>query len=202
MRGVVSTIGSPFEKLLRYLIPILRTIQARSGLYVKNSRELREKVKNWRVDENEILVSYDVKNLYPSIPIDEALKLVEKLLKENKTLKNVTILSVWSIMELLKWMFGLTYCEFQGQHYVLESGPIGLGATGEIAIIYMEEFQIRVMETSPYPLSQWYWYVDDSEMKCQTDQPDEILKHLNSIKQMSLYSQKKIKRQMFYRYWI
>jgi hypothetical protein len=80
---------------------------------VKNSRELREKVKNWRVDENEILVSYDVKNLYPSIPIDEALKLVEKLLKENKILKNVTTLSVRSIMELLKWMFGLTYCEFK-----------------------------------------------------------------------------------------
>ncbi len=62
---------------------------------MKNSRELREKVKNWRVDENEILVSYDVKNLYPSIPIDEALKLVKKLLKENKTLKNVTTLSVY-----------------------------------------------------------------------------------------------------------
>ncbi len=46
----------------------------------------------------------------------------------------------------------------------------------------MEEFKIRAMETSPYPLSQWYWYVDDSEMKCQKDQPDEILKHLNSIK--------------------
>ena len=40
MRGIVSTVGSPFEKLSRYLIPILRTIQVRSGLYIKNSREL------------------------------------------------------------------------------------------------------------------------------------------------------------------
>ena len=181
LRGVVSTIGSPFEKLSRYLIPILRTIQGRSGLYVKNSRELKEKVKDWHVDRNEILVSYDVKNLYPSIPIGKALKLVERLLKENETLKNVTNLSVRSIMELLNWMFGLTYCEFEGQHYVLESGPIGLGATGEIAMIYMEEFQIRVMETSPHPLDQWYWYVDDSEMKCKKDQSDEILEHLNNI---------------------
>ncbi len=102
-------------------------------------------------------------------------------------------------MELLNWVFSLTYCESQGQHYVLEIGPISLGATGEIAIIYMAEFQIRAMETSPYPLSQWYWYVDDSEMKCQKDQPDEILKHLNSIKpDVILYSEKKIKRQMFW----
>ena len=81
--------------------------------------------------KNEILVSYYVKNLCPPIPINEAFKLVEKLLKESKTLKNVTNLNVRSIKELLKWMFGLTYCEFGAQHYVLESGPVGLGATGE-----------------------------------------------------------------------
>ncbi len=180
--GVVSTVGSPFQKLSRYLIPILRTVQGRSGLYIKNSRELKEKVKNWRVERNEVLVSYDVKNLYPSIPVDEALKLVERLLCDCRTLKNVTNLSVLSIMELLKWMFGLTYCEFDGIHYVLESGPIGLGATGEIAIIYMEEFQLRAMESSPYPLDQWYWYVDDSELKCKEEESEEILEHLNNIK--------------------
>jgi hypothetical protein len=59
---------------------------------------LKEKVKNWRVERNEILVSYDVKNLYPSIPIDEALKLIEKLLRESKTLVNITDLTVQSVM--------------------------------------------------------------------------------------------------------
>ncbi|CAB4032069.1 Hypothetical predicted protein, partial [Paramuricea clavata] len=57
LKGVVSTVGSPFEKLSRFVIPILRTIQGRSRLYLKNSRELKEKVKNWRVERNEILVS-------------------------------------------------------------------------------------------------------------------------------------------------
>ena len=33
--GVVSTVGSPYEKIPRYLIPILRTIQGWSGLLVK-----------------------------------------------------------------------------------------------------------------------------------------------------------------------
>ena len=50
------------------LIPILRTIQGRSNLYIKNSRELKEITKDWRIERNQILVSYDVKNLYPSIP--------------------------------------------------------------------------------------------------------------------------------------
>ena len=181
MRGIVSMVGSPFEKVSKTLIPILRTIQGRSGLYVKNSRELKEKIKDWRVERNEILVSYDVKNLYPSIPIDKALELVERLLNENEDLGETTTMSVTSIMELLKWMFDLTYCEYGGSHFVLDSGPIGLGATGEIAIIYMEDFQLRAMETSPYPLNEWFWYVDDSETKCKEGEAQEILDHLNTI---------------------
>ena len=49
----------------------------------------------------------------------------------------------------VEWMFGLTYCRFEGEHYVLESGPTGLGATEEIAIVYTEEFQIRATEICP-----------------------------------------------------
>ena len=40
-------------------------------------------------------------NLYPSIPIDKALELVEKLLSENEDLGETTAISVTSIMELL-----------------------------------------------------------------------------------------------------
>ena len=49
----------------------------------------------------------------------------------------------------VEWMFGLAYCGFEGEHYALKSGATGLGATGEIAIIYAEEFQIRATKTSP-----------------------------------------------------
>ena len=54
LRRVVSTVGSPYERISRYLIPILTTIQGRSDLFAKNSRELKEKVKDWRVERNEI----------------------------------------------------------------------------------------------------------------------------------------------------
>ena len=122
-----------------------------------------------------------MKNLYPSIPISKALELVERLLRKCETLGKVTELGVDSIMESLRWMFGLTYCEYNGKHYVLDSGPIGLGTTGEIAKIYMEDFQIRAMDTSPCPLDQWYWYVDDSELKCKKEDSEKILEHLNGM---------------------
>ncbi len=104
-----------------------------------------------------------------------------KLVSTLSTIQNCLIRSSHDVFPW-KWMFGLTYCEFDGKHYVLESSPIGLGATGEIAIIYMEEFELRAMESSPYPLDQWYWYVDDSELKCKEEESEEILEHLNNIK--------------------
>ena len=40
---------------------------------------------------------------------------------------------------------------------------------------------VRAMETSPYPLNEWFWYVDDSETKCKEGEAQEILDHLNTI---------------------
>ena len=74
-------------------------------------------------------------------------------------------MSVKSIMKLLRWTFSLTYCEYKGKHYTLDCGPIGLSLVGEVAIIYMEDFQIRV-KTDEYPeLKEWPWYGDDSVLK-------------------------------------
>ena len=54
------------------------------------------------------------------------------------------------------------------EHFILENGPIGLGATAEIAKIYMEEFPLRAAETFPYPLDEWYWYA--SVLKCKDEE--------------------------------
>ena len=84
-------------------------------------------------------------------------------------------------MKLLKWIFKLTYCEYNGKHYVLDCGPIGLSVVGEVAIIYMEDFQMR-SKTDAFPeLNNWPWYVDESVLKCKQHRATKILDHLNSI---------------------
>ena len=64
---------------------------------------------------------------------------------------------------------------------MLDCGPIGLSVVGEVAIIYMEDFQMRAKSTEYPELSAWPWYVDDSVLKCQRQKSDPILNHLNSI---------------------
>ena len=90
LRGVVSFIGSPYEKIADALVPILRSLQGRTKHYIKNSRQLKEELKTWTIQRDEILVSYDVEKLYPSIPIPKALELIECLLKCKRDLKDVT----------------------------------------------------------------------------------------------------------------
>ena len=181
LRGVVSFVKSPYENVAKALVPILRSLQGRSGHYIKNSRQLKEIVKTWTIQREEILVSYDVEKLYPSIPISKALELIECLLKCKTNLKEVTTFSIRSIMKLLRWIFSLTYCEYDGNHHTLDCGPIGLSVVGEVAIIYMEDFQMRAKTAEHPELNNWPWYVDDSVLKCKRNKAGTILDHLNSI---------------------
>ena len=84
-------------------------------------------------------------------------------------------------MKLLRWIFSLTYCEYDGKHYVLDCGPIGLSVVGEVAIIYMEDFQMKSKSEAFPELNDWPWYVDDSVLKSNDKKADEILNHLNSV---------------------
>ena len=120
-----------------------------------------------------------MEKLYPSIPIKDALDLVENLLKSKNNLLEITTMSVHSIMKLLRWTFKLTYCEYGDKHYILDCGPIGLSIVGEVAIIYMEEFQMKAKSADFPELEEWPWYVDDSILKCKRNRSEEILDHLN-----------------------
>jgi len=108
--GVISTIGSPYDKISKALKPILKSLQGRSGQYVKNSYELKERVKGWRIERDETIVSYEVVSLYPSIPIEAALDLVQSLLMSKRGSITITSWSIQSIMKLLRWIFSLFYC--------------------------------------------------------------------------------------------
>ena len=83
-------------------------------------------------------------------------------------------------MKLLRWTFALTYCEYENKHYILDCGPIGLSIVGEVAIIYMEEFQMKAKNNDYPELQEWPWYVDDSVLKCKRNRAEEILDHLNA----------------------
>jgi hypothetical protein len=74
MRPITSYVDSPWLNISRWLLNELKSIQPLEGLAIKNSIDFIEKVKDITVADDEILVSFDVVSLFPSIPIDEALQ--------------------------------------------------------------------------------------------------------------------------------
>ena len=117
MRPIVSNVNAPSEKLAKWLVKELSALPLIEGLYVRNSFELIEKLKDIRLEEDEILVSFDVESLFPSIPIPEAL-----IELENHLLKNDVPAEKREVyMHAAKTCMEQNYFQFRGEWFLIEA---------------------------------------------------------------------------------
>ena len=83
MRAVVSTIGSPPYGNSKYLVKIIQPTLNKNKHKVLNSSSFLEEAKEWNISPNEIQTFFDVVNLYPTIPIDEAVAIITQILNND-----------------------------------------------------------------------------------------------------------------------
>ncbi len=72
MRLVVSTIGSPPYGLSSYLVRIIQHTLDKNPTRLKNSAAFINEAKTWSISPTEVQVSYDVVNLYPTVPLKKS----------------------------------------------------------------------------------------------------------------------------------
>ena len=96
VRPIVSFVNSPTYNLSKFLSRVLSSL-LKNNYSVRNSREFVECIKNYSVEENECLVSFDVVSLFTSVPVDKALALVLELLASDDSLSSRTRLSISDI---------------------------------------------------------------------------------------------------------
>ena len=102
MQVIVSTIGAPPYGISKYLVDIIQPTLNKNHHKVKNSRSFVSQAQTWKIEPDEIQVSYDVTNLYPSIPIDKAIDaIIQQLSKDNEDLKTRTKLTLVDIQQLI-----------------------------------------------------------------------------------------------------
>ena len=85
--------------------------------YIKNTQDLVDKVRNWNMQEDEVLVSFDVKSLFTSVPVDEAMKAVNKRLVEDVDLRERTGLNPETVMDMLNLCLQNRQFQFRETHY-------------------------------------------------------------------------------------
>ena len=113
MRAMVSTIGSPAYSTSKYLVRTIQPTLNKNKHRVLNSSSVLEEAKAWNRSPSEIETSFDVVNLYPSVPIDEVVAVIIEILDNDiDDLRKGTKLTVTDIHKLFELCLSTNYFIF------------------------------------------------------------------------------------------
>ena len=182
LRPKESSIGSVTYETAKELSRILKPLVGRSPHHVKNNQDFIHSLEEIKLEPEECMMSFDVKALFTSIPIQPALKIIKKLLEEDKNLQQRTTMSVNHIYCLLEFCLTNTYFSFQDKLYEQKEGAaMGSPISPIVANLFMEDFEIRALTTSPSTPKLWKRFVDDAFTVINKTHKETFLEHLNSV---------------------
>ena len=119
VRPIVSSrpIGTACYNLARFISDFLSPLVDKSRHHIQNSQDFVASIKDLKLDDNEILTSYDVTVLFTSVPVDGALEVIKELLQKDDSWKRRTYLNASQIITLLEFCLTTTYFKFRRQIY-------------------------------------------------------------------------------------
>ena len=162
LRPIVSSVNSPTYGVSSFLAKILSPVVGNTEYTVKNSCHFAEFVRGKTLKADQVLVSFDVVSLFTNIPVDLAIKVATKRLRQDATLLQRTSLPVEDIIDLLSFCLNTTYFVFEGCYYQQAFGTaMGSPVSAVIANLVMEDVEQRALASVPVSLSFWKRFVDD-----------------------------------------
>ena len=162
LRPIVAFVGSPTYNLIKFLINVLSPL-LKQTYSVKNSAQFINMVNNLRCNNLHCFVSFDVVNLFTSIPTSDVLNLIFRLLNQGNTLCDRTNLSVNDIIEAKSICLKSTVFSFKNVLYRQIFGvPMRSCISPILADIFMEFVDHRAISTFHTPPKSWVRYVDDT----------------------------------------
>ena len=181
-RPIVSSIRSVTYCVAKELSRIIKPLVVSTEHHVNNSKEFIEEIKNFKVEEGEGIILYDVSALFTSVPVPSALDIIKNKLQQDAYLPNRTNMTTYNIIELLGFCLNNTYFIFQGVFYEQTKGAaMGSPVSPIVANIFMEAFETRAISTALHPPKLWRRYVDDTCVIQDKAHKDEFLNHINSV---------------------
>ena len=153
LKPIVSSTGAVTYQTAKELSKILKPLVGKSPHHAHNNEEFLHHLKGIQLGLDEVIISYDVKALFTSVPIQPALTIITKLLEEDPGLQERTSMTVKNIICLLEFYLRSTYFTFQSQYYEqVEGVAMGSPISQIVANLYMESFETRAISISPHPL--------------------------------------------------
>ncbi|XP_053692022.1 uncharacterized protein LOC128740504 [Sabethes cyaneus] len=157
MRPISSNICTPTEKMAAWLVDEIKRYPVTHGKSVKNSIELVDQIKDLEIRRSEIMVSFDVASLFPSVPVEDALKSLRAHL-ERKQVPSNHIAAYLSVAQLCMKQ---NLFMFRGKFYKQNFGlSMGSKLSPLLAEVFMSDFETEVQKDKMFP-RVWKRYVDD-----------------------------------------
>lgn len=129
---------------------------------IKNTNEIIKNLENTTLNSNARLISFDLENMYTSIPTRQTIQIIEDNLTENSTLSHIEIQET---IILLSLTLKQNYFKFNDNFYSQQNG-LGMGSplSGLLADIFVNSIENTLFSTdnSNQNITFWNRYVDDT----------------------------------------
>jgi hypothetical protein len=159
-RPIVSCINTITYHASKYLDNLLKPLLKKIPSICSSSREIIYNLTNFKCKPESIILCADVKNLYPSIPIDYGLNAVKSILKQY----NYCYEDIYFIIDLLQWVLTHNYLYFDDKIYLQKCGT-AMGTP--VAVVY-SNIVLFYLEQHCLNLNPQYYrrYIDDLFIIC------------------------------------
>ena len=163
LRPIVTCIGSALYNTSKFLTDILSPLQNRNGYSVANSLQFSKELSDIEIDDNEVLVSFNLVSLFTAIPVDKTCAYIKKKLEQDATLSSRTNLDIDNITTLLQFTLSNNYFVCNDRIYKQVHGcAMGSPVSPVVANLCMEEIEGSAICNSSVPRKICKRYVDDS----------------------------------------
>lgn len=177
MRPIVSNVNAPSYKLAKWLVNEFKKLPKLDSLSVKNSFDFVGRIKNLKLNENEVILSFDVSSLFPNIPVDISLMEIEKYLYGIDLDSDKKSCYLETARLCMKQGFFL----FREKIYAVEFGTnMGNPLSPMIAEFFMAAFETKLRDENVLPRI-WHRYVDDVFAIVHKNDIQKTLDLLNSL---------------------
>lgn len=179
VRPIVSCINSPVENIAKFLVRKFKELQPPRSFSIKNSFQFVEKLKNLSIMEDEIMVSFDVTSLFPSLPRGETLDLMMNWIDSQP---NLTPAYKEKLIKLTQVCVKNIFFSFQNKVYEqTEGSPMGLSLSPLFAEVYMGNLEDKIMNGLVNKPRIWIRYVDDIFVIAKRVEVADLFQYINSL---------------------
>ena len=164
IRPIVSFIDTPSYRLSQFISKLLMPTADRAPQKLKNSTNLIKSLKDLTIPVDYSLVSFDVKSLFTSIPLDLAIDSISIAIDNDPDIASRTRLNKDQILQLCQICFNANIFQYNQKLYKQIKGtPMGSPMSVVLAELTMQNI-LSKMQNQMFNSNQfilWKRYVDD-----------------------------------------